>query len=228
MATRRKTRTRRTAAQKAATRKLVAFNRSRRRKTAAPARRRRRNPVQRVASAPVRRRRNPIRRRRRNPIAARIVRRRRNPVRRGMLNAVMNQTFSALTAAAGGVALDILWAKTPLPAELRKGYLEPLAKGFGAIAMAWIAGKVINKSTANQLGAGALTTVAYKAMLDFVDKQAPDLLKTSNTVGLYVSGGAPNMGLYVSGNTPGLGYYNPAVPVGTSSMSAESNYYAQY
>lgn len=208
MATRRKTR--RTAAQRAATRKLVAFNRRRRRTTKArPTRRRRRNPS---AITPKRRtayRRavaayapNPRRRRRRSSTMKRrrrtYTRRRRNPMGGGIINKMV---MPAVTAAAGAVALDVIWGYLPANFKTQTGAMEYVAKGAGAIGMGWLASQVpgVRKSTADALAVGALTVTFYNAARAFIAQSMPTL------------------------KMDGMGYYNPALPARMDMPAPKSN-----
>lgn len=183
---------RRTAAQKAATARLVALNRGRRKN---PIRRKRRS-VARAAAAPARRI-----RRRKNPIALhhrRVHRRRRNPIRvKGLLNSLV---MPALTASTGALLLDVLWAKLPIPANLKAGSLQYITKGAGAVALAMVAEKtkIVNRQTAEALGVGALTVVLHDALRGVIKNMVPSL-----GIGEYVGGFG------------GLGYINAGWPAGT-------------
>lgn len=195
------TKRRRTAAQKAATRKLVAYNRSRRK---APSRRRRKNPM----TTPARPRRanayrraiasytpNPRRRRRRaSPTVRRAYsRRRRNPTGGKFLNRLMpNLITPALTAGTGAILMDIGWAYLPIPAQYKTGYAKGLTKAGGAIAMSFIAEKIpgVSRQTAQSLGVGALTVAFYNMAKLFIAQQMPDV------------------------KMDGMGYYNPGYPAG--------------
>lgn len=190
---------RRTAAQRAATKKLIAFNRRRARGGV----KRKRNPARRTAYKGVRRatttrRRAPARRR------ATAVRRRRNPIKRtGVVNGIV---MPAVTAASGALALDIAWAYLPLPAQVKSGNLKYAAKALGAIGLSMAAGMVVKKKTADAMGIGALTVVAHQLARDLLSKAAPTL--KMDGMGYYSPGlpvGAPesDMGLYVNGMPQG-------------------------
>lgn len=193
MATKRKAR--RTAAQKRATAKLVALNRSKRRRS---------NPSRAAAYRQVATMSNPIkrRRRRRNPlstVARRRVARRRNPINGGISRMVM----PAVTGAAGALALDVAFGYLPIPATLKAGPLRHIVKAAGAIGLSIIAGKVVKKSTAEAMGIGALTVIAHDMAKEAVTKFAPQV--KMDGVGLYVNG---------------MGYYNPAMPAGGGDYAA--------
>lgn len=150
------------------------------------------------ASNPVRRRRrrrrnpasyssNPIRRRRR-----RVARRRRNPLRIPRGGKIMGMFAPAATAAAGALMLDVLmgYATPYLPANFVAGPMKVVAKSAGAIAMSWVAGKIVSQSTARALGVGALTVVFHDLMKQLVSSAAPTL------------------------KMDGIGYYSPGYPAG--------------
>lgn len=234
MSTRRKTR--RTAAQRAATRKLVAYNKRRRVTKSRPTRKRRRNPS---AITPKRRtayRRavaayapNPRRRRRKSTTMRKrrsYSRRRRNPMGGGIINKMV---MPAVTAAAGAVALDVIWGYLPANIKGQTGNMEYVAKGLGAVGMGWIASQVpgIRKSTADSLAVGALTVTFYNAARNFLARSMPQL--KMDGMGYYnpalparmeMPPATNNMGLYVPGGS--------AVPSGvnTGQVSPEMGYYA--
>lgn len=196
----RKTRKRRTPAQKAATRKLVAMNKRRGKpakrrspaRAATPAKRRRRNPI----AAPAKRRRAysasapAVRRRRRNPIKA-----------RGIMNTMITP---AITAAGGALALDIAWAYAPIPENLKVGNLKHVAKAAGAVGMAMLAGQVVKQKTAEAMGVGALTVVFHDALKEIINTNMPAL------------------------KMDGMGYYNAGQPAGTLDYSTGNNDMAYY
>lgn len=193
---------RRSAAQKAATRRLVALNKSRR---AAPtkAKRRRPNPIRgavksRFTAAP----RGRANTRRRNPI-----RRRRNPLTKA---GIMGMVRQAAMAATGAVALDYAWANLPIPTEWKVGGLKHAVKGAGAIVLGLLAEKVVNKRTAETMTIGALTVIAHDAMREILGTVAPGVAldgmgyygagQVVNGMGEYMSLPAPTMGEYMSQN----------------------------
>ena len=139
---RRASKKRRSPAQKAATRKLVARNR-RRKNPAAPGSRRkvtRRKARRAVASAPARRRRY-----KRNPTVS----------RRNITGLVQ----TAAAGAGGAIALDVALAYLPLPAMLKSGIVGKVTKAAGAIALGVVAQKtgLVKSTTARDMTVGALT-----------------------------------------------------------------------
>lgn len=197
---------RRTAAQRRATAKLVAFNRSRRR-LSNPARKRRRlrrNPVSKAAAyraLPTIARPNPARRRRRR-IGSTAVRRVRRRVRRNPLPSMggLMKTLiqPAAAAAVGALALDIAFGYLPIPANLKTGPLNLLTKTAGAVALSMIAGKVVNKAAGQQMGIGALTVVLHDAAKAFIAQSMPAL--KMDGIGYYSAG-------YPVGGYEGMGVY---------------------
>lgn len=186
---------RRSAAQRAATKRLVALNKGRRKN---PIRRKRRSVARTVAAVS-----HHVRRRRRNPISVRRTRshsrRRRNPIQMGGL--VNSLLMPALTASTGALLLDILWAKLPIPGNLKSGSLQYVSKAVGAVGLAVIAEKtkVVNRQTANALGVGALTVVLHDALRGVIKSMVPSL----------------GLGEYVGEYVGGLGYINAGWPAGT-------------
>lgn len=200
---------RRTPAQIAATRKLVALNR--RRKTTRV--KRRRNPV---ASSPgsasayqaVATMSNPIRRRRRRAAPKRAasrgrVYRRRNPINT-TLNVLQQSLHGAAWGAAGAVGVDAIAAALPLPDNLKTGYLKFLTKGVLSGLVGTAAGYVVNRNSAASMAAGGLTVALHGALSQFVSENVPSL----------------NLGYYSASlpadKTHALGYYTDAVPAAVS------------
>lgn len=187
MATRRKPRT---AAQKRATAKLVASNRTRK---AAPARRRRR--TSRVASAVATTKR--VYRRTRTAVARRTRRAVRNQssLARGGFG-VVNLLKQSGLGAIGALALDIAYSKLPIPASLQTGNMAALTKAAVTIGAGMLAGKVMGKQMAHGAVVGALTV------------QLHDLLK----------GFATGMGIAGVTDINGISYYSPAQISGDMGM----------
>lgn len=211
MATRKKART---AAQKRATKKMIAANRARARGAAAPARKRRSaRRAAPVAAAPARRRRASRRRTggwRITPAktasrAGRQLRYRRpNPI-----DFLTTTLMPSVVGGAGALALDVAIGALPLPPALKTGPMAPLVKVAGAVGLGMIASKMVNRRVGEQIAAGALTVQVYnfaKAMLIKVGQgKIPGL-------SMYPDG---YMGEYVSGDeTPALGYTDSGMQVG--------------
>ena len=203
---------RRSAAQKAATRRMIAANRSRRR---APTKARRRKPARRRA-APVARRRK--RRVRRNPATsvgqrrtyartAQMNPRRRRRVRRNQLRGgrfTMNQVINDIVmpsaiGAVGAIANDALFTYLPLPMQFKTpGFARYASKGVTAVLMTWLASFVVQKRTAVQLGVGALNCLTAEMASVFRKQTMKQLAQVA----------MEGRGMYT------MGYYNPALPAG--------------
>lgn len=141
---------RRTAAQKRATAKLLAWNRAHRghKATKSASRKRRRNPVAALA--------NPRRgrARRSNPVR-RSVRRRRNPIGIGGITGMFKP---ALIGAVGSIAVDTAFGYLPLPASLSVGKGALLSRAALAVGLGVLGRKFIGP-IAGQAAEGALTVV---------------------------------------------------------------------
>lgn len=191
---------RRTAAQKAATRKMIAANRRRRapakaqRRAPAKRRRVRRNPATKVAA-----RRTYSRTARMNPVRRRRRTVRKNPIT--MRSITNDLVLPAAVGAVGAIANDALFTYLPLPAQFKTpGFARYASKAVTAIGMTWLASMVVQRKTAVQLGVGALTCLTAeiaRGMMQGIPALAPAAME--------------GMGVYTMG---GLGYYNPAVPAG--------------
>lgn len=215
---------RRSAAQRAATKRLVAFNKARK---SNPIRRRRRARSA-VAAAPrrsVRRRRNPI-----GSVRRRIHRRRRNPIAmKGLLHSLV---MPALTASTGALLLDVLWAKLPIPANLKGGSLQYVTKGIGAIGLSLLAekSKLVNRQTAEALGVGALTVVFHDALRGVLKGIVPQLGFSEYVSGLgYINAGWP-AGTLDAPNTAAasMGEYVGAYMSGDANYDANNAYAGYY
>lgn len=152
---------------------------------------RRRNPI-------TGRRRSKSRGRRANPRRRRMrALRRRNPISLKVNKSdLMAAGGGAITAAIGAVALDALWSNLPIPAQLKAGNLQLLAKGAGAVGLGVLARNVVSRKTADMFTLGALTVIVYQAGRSFVQKAMPQL-----KLGYYSPGfisDEPGMGAYMA------------------------------
>lgn len=201
----------RSAAQRAATKKLVALNRAR---AGGTAKRRRRNPIKAVAVARPARRARPATR---AVPARRPVRRRRNPISAAAPMALLT---AAVPGALGAVALDALWANLPLPDAIKTGYVGDLAQGAGAVGVAIAARKIVSRKMADAIGVGALTVIMHRVAKKLVGQVMPGMALGCDT-------GYSGMGYYPQTNlgyypAQSLGYINPALPV--ADPTHEMNY----
>lgn len=165
MARSKRARSGRSAAQRRATAKLIAFNKSRRRV--------RRNPAPQAAVA------NPRRRRRRSSgtasRAGRTLRRyRRNPSLR-IGNAVSQVIKPAVTQAVGGLVLDLAMGYIPLPAMLATGYAKSLTKVALAVGIGIVGQKVTKGATAKSLALGAATIAIHDLLKGLVQTNMPSI-----------------------------------------------------
>lgn len=232
----------RSAAQKAATRRLVALNKSRaggskgkRVSRAKPASKRRTTTVVTRESSPTRRKRrsHPITSARAASDAGRKLRyRRANPIGLGFIG---DTVVPAAIGGAGALAVDVLLGVLPLPAAMKTGTFSPVVKVAAALGLGYAAKAVVSRRAAEQLAAGAVTIALYNVMKSTLVKvgggKIPGL---SEYVGAYPdalfydaqTGGVVNgMGEFVSGpdeapamagddDDDGMGYPNAGVVVG--------------
>lgn len=215
---------RRTAAQRAATKKMIAANRARRAGRKSPARKTKRRAARRsapAAAAPRRSskrraaRRSAPRRHRRSSArsaraAGRVLRyRRKNPV--GFLSDFMSQLIPAAIGGAGALGVDVLMAVVPLPDSIKNGPFKPLVRVGAAIGLGMVAGMVKDKRFGNQVAAGALTVIAYDTMKGLLSKVAGGKIPG---LGVYE---IPGVGTYEVGpadSMPQVGYYDAGQQVG--------------
>jgi len=211
MATRKKTRT---AAQRAATAKLVKLNKTRRvskrpASVARPARR-----VARVAKTVRRRSAHRISSAKAASSAGRVLRYRRpNP-----MSFVADTLLPSAVGGVGALALDIAIGALPLPAALKAGPMAPLVKLAGAVGLGMLAGATLGRKTGEQVAAGALTVAIYNfsraALVKLGGGKIPGL-------SLYPDG---PMGEFVSGaDVLELGYTDSGTQVGGDDYSAQMN-----
>lgn len=181
----------RTAAQKRATAKLVAFNKSRRagkKKT-----KRRANPI---VALP-----NPTKRRKRRAASvsrASVRRRRRNPIK---IDALKSVIMPAAVQAGGGLAINLLMSYvTPyLPAQLKTGVAKDAVTLAAAVGLAMFGGKFISRGMAKDLAQGAATITLYNLAKSSVTQMAP-------AIGSRLAGWGD-----MDYTVEGLGYYSNAL-----------------
>lgn len=206
----------RSAAQRAATKKLVALNRSRRAGRAAPKRRRSRvvarkaNPIHRAHRAAA-----PARRRKRRAgtsvaVARRVMRhrRRRNPT--GIMSDVMNMLVPSAIGGAGALGLDVLMGVLPLPDTIKTGPMRPVVRIAGAIGLGMLAGHLGSKQMGKQVATGALTVVMYDTLKGLLSKVAGGKIPGLSVYEI------PGVGMYeVTPAADAVGYYDAGMQVGT-------------
>ena len=191
---------RRTAKQKAASKRNIkkaqaARRRGGRRRTTR--RRRRRNPYNQVTRA---RASNQARRRRR--VTARL------PTFNRILN---DQVIPAFIGGTGAVVNDIVVNMLPLPPQFKTGWMRHMSKAVGAIAIGYLGAMFLQKKTADALGAGAMTVVGYNVVRDFAAQWMPQIPLGEYLdvpLGYYGAGLDPTVGEYLApdiGMIPGSG-----------------------
>lgn len=154
----------RSAAQIAATKRMIAANKAKRR-GAAPAvsraKPKRKSSPAKKSAAPKRKKRSwQITGAAEASYAGRKLRyRRRNPIGGGFIGDTL---IPSAAGAAGAVALDVLLGVLPLPASLKTGPMAPVVKIAGALGLGAAAGMVVNKRMANQIAACAVTVAMYQ------------------------------------------------------------------
>ena len=185
---------RRTAAQKRATAKLVAMNRSRRSKSSSSVKRRRKtyrkNPAAPVyvqnAAAPRKRR---ARTMRVNPSVRRRMRSRtRNPI-----GGIMPMVKDSAMGAVGAVAVSSLYSFVPLPDMLKMGNMAYVSKGLLAVLFGIVGAKVLPRNIAGKMAAGSLTVTMYEALKDNLGGVVPGLSGVGYFPGGRVAGSVPRM-----------------------------------
>jgi hypothetical protein len=185
-------RKRRSAAQIAATRKMIAARRAQLR-----GRVRRRNPRHAPAVAVP----NPAPRKRRwkrtsvqaASAAGRALRyRRRNPIGFDLRRFATDTLMPSVVGGAGAIGLDVLLGALRLPPALTVGPMRPVVRVGGAIGIGLIASMIAPRRMAEQMAAGALTVVMYDTLRGFL--------------GRVTGGRVPGLGVYVD---PMLGEMDP-------------------
>lgn len=164
---------------------------------------RRRVAALRAAAAPVRR----SRRRRHAGVTKSRRRSRRSglgSIRGFSLSGISRDMIPAGIGAVGALGVDIAlgYIKPMLPAGMTGPLIDPLVRLGGAMAVGFVAGKVMGKRFGEQAMAGALTVAMYDIVKGFVRQAAPGLL--SEYVG----------GYYDDGGYDAIGYVSPAAQVG--------------
>lgn len=214
----------RSAAQKAATRKLIAFNRARARAKSRPARAAARPAPKRRASRSAPATAAPKRRRttaRRGPggwpitsaaaasRAGRALRHRRpNPL--GLGGFVKGTLMPSVVGGAGALALDVAVGLLPLPPALKTGPMAPLVKAAGAVGIGMLAGQLMGRRVGEQVAAGGLTVMAYNLGRQMLVKASGGKIPgLSEYVSMY-----PEMAEYVDYTPPQLGYESSGGQVG--------------
>lgn len=143
---------RRTAAQRAATARMLAANRARKGRKSY-----RRNPAPALSSNP--------RRRRRSPVSMKHImrRRRRNPI--GAMGGVANLLMTAAKGAVGATAVDLAVKYVPIPDAWKAGRMGYVVKGAAALALGTF-GRRFFGSMAKDMAVGSLTVTLHTLVKD--------------------------------------------------------------
>lgn len=198
----------RTAAQRAATRRMLAANRSRRVRANPRKRTRARRRTSVAVAAPRRTRRI---RRSAHRVARRSARRGgRSLSMRGITGGAMALLKAGAVGAGGALAADVAmgFVNGFLPATMNSkldaaggpNYMNYAAKFGVVLGVRALASKVLSAETANRMAAGAVTIMAY----EILRPMASSMLPASMTLGWF----SPGMTYRVSsGQGPGMGRY---------------------
>lgn len=102
---------------------------------------------------------------------------RRNPLPARAKGIVSENLKPAAIGAAGALALDVIVAKLPLPANLKTGPVSYAVRAVGAIALGMAAEKIgkLKHGTAVDLARGGLTVVIHDAGKALIRAQFPSL-----------------------------------------------------
>jgi len=181
----------RSAAQKAATKRMLAANRSRSGGSARPAKKRRKsNPV---GLSRVTRARSTIARSRKRSV------RRRNPINLPGIGNLGAMAMTSLQGAGGALLVNTALNYMPfLPVALSSGNGKYLARAGLAIAVGVFGGKVLPKRVAENMAVGAMTVALHDLLLGLASQAMPTM--KLGDVGDYDDGVAA----YLSGGVAGL------------------------
>ena len=162
-----KSRKRRSPAQKAATRKLVAFNKRRQRGSISVPRKRGRSVTRtRTVKKSVTRRRNPIRRSR-GGMANRIIK------------TATNGAFGSLGAITGSVVGNYL----PLPANLKIGNMGMVVNALIGIATGYTVSNFMDRKIGEEMAQGAVTVALHSTMKNMLSGMMPGLALSDDLLG---------------------------------------------
>lgn len=205
---RRRSRKTRSAAQKAATRKMIAANRSRRSGGHHTARRKGRGKMPAALAhywASHGRKTNPSRRRRSSY--------RRNPIGFDLQGFMSKEVGPAMIGAAGALGVDMLIGMMPtiVPVQFQTGLMRKVAQLAGVLGMGALAGAVVGKRAAESITAGGVTVVLYDMVKGFLVTSFPTLpLSPTATVVVPTTTTAAAATPAATG-TAGIGWTSPAM-----------------
>lgn len=159
---------RRTAKQKAATRKLVAFNKSRRRQRGS-------------VSVPRPRKRG------RSITRSRTVKtsttRRRNPKRRNITDRMIKTATNGLYGSLGAIAGSIVGNYLPLPANLKVGNMAIAVNALIGIATGYTVSNFMDRRIGEEMAQGAVTVALHGTMKNMLTGMMPGLALSDDLLG---------------------------------------------
>ncbi len=188
------TRKRRSSAQVAATRRLVAFNKARRGAGKAVKRR-----VRRASTAVAK-----TYRRTRTKVARTYRRARRSNAiaSRGGFG-IVNLLKQSGVGAVGAFAVDLVYDKLPLPAMLKTGNTAPVFKAAVTVGLGILAGIVVSKNLAHNATVGALTVQLHQIVKNLAAGAGLAGYTDINGIGYYtpamIAEQGGDLGMYMSG-----------------------------
>ncbi len=192
---------RRSAAQRAATRRMIAANRATRHNP------KRRRKARKASAAPA-----VSRRIRRTRSRSRSVSRRASASMRGIGGGAMGILKAGAIGAGGAIAVDVAQGfvngflpvsmNSKINADGTTNYLNYAVKGALAVGLAHFGGKVVSSETAKRMAVGSMTVMAYELLRPF----AASVLPASMSLGWYSPGMTFKAGSQ-SGLAPGMGRY---------------------
>lgn len=98
---------------------------------------------------------------------------RRNPI--ALRGIVSQYVVPAAIGAGGAVATKLAFGLLPIPAQLKTGPIQPVARMGVAILIGMLVGKFVNKRVGTAMALGGATVVAADLATDFVQKTFPTL-----------------------------------------------------
>lgn len=168
----------RSPAQKAATRRMLAARKAgqskRKRNTIRTApvakKTKRKRKYKTRAVARVRRKSNPSVR------ARRSRRYRHNPMRMNSMTGFTKHTLMpSVVGAAGALGLDVILGFLPIPVQFKTGPMRAIVKIAGAVGVGILASNFMKRETAHQIAAGAITVTLYDVMKGYLQQAMPTL-----------------------------------------------------
>lgn len=193
--------TRRTAAQRAATARMIAANKARRKGATGKART---THVMVANPAPRRRRRSPVKA---HTSIKRTRRYKRNPISG---NSIKGMLEMGLKGALGATAVNTIhnYLAPYLPASVQGGNMGYIVRGALAVALGSFGGKLMSRPLAQQMAMGSLTVTLHDAIRDNFGAIVPGVTLGYTSPGMTTfPQSAPRASLP---NKSGMGMYAPA------------------